>query len=218
MQMMKISKIFRSLVPKDAKFLEMFENAADNIVKAAVLLNQLMIIDDAEKRLTFVKQIKECETAGDDITHTIFEELNKTFITPIDREDIQSLTSLLNDVLDYMNGTAQKIKLYKPKKLSPQFLEISDLILQAARQIQIAIIELKNIKNPFKIKEACVRINEIENLADDVYHFGISELFEHEKDAIELIKQKDILSTLEKATDKAEDVADVLKTIIVKIA
>jgi len=215
---MKISKFFRTLVPKDTKFLYMFENAADNIVKAAVLLNQLMIIDDAEKRLIFVKQIKERETAGDDITHNIFEELNKTFITPIDREDIQSLTSLLDDVLDYMNGTAQKIKLFKPKKLPPQFLEISDLILQATRQIQIAIIELKNIKNPYKIKEACIRINEIENLADEVYHFGISELFEHEKDAIELIKQKEILATLEKATDKAEDVADVLKTIIVKFA
>ena len=215
---MKISKVFRALVPKDTKFLEMFENAADNIVKAAILLNQLMIVEEYEKKLAFVKQIKDCETAGDDITHNIFEELNRTFITPIDREDIQSLTSLLDDVLDYMNGTAQKIKLYKPKKFTPQFLEISDLILDASRQIQIAIIELKNIKNPHKIKEACVRINEIENQADDIYHLGISELFQNEKDAIELIKQKDILSTLEKATDKAEDVADVLKTIIVKIA
>jgi uncharacterized protein len=108
--------------------------------------------------------------------------------------------------------------LYKPKSFPPQFLEISDLILQASREILLAIKELKNIKNPYKIKEACIKINEIENHADDIYHFGLSELFEHEKDAIELVKLKDILSTLEKATDKAEDVSDVLKTIIVKIA
>jgi uncharacterized protein len=215
---MNISKFFRALVPKDSKFLDMFENASDNIVNAAVLLNQLMIAEDVEKRNTFVKQIKDLENIGDNITHTIFEELNKTFITPIDREDIQSLTSLLDDVLDYMNGIAQKIKLYKPKSFPPQFLEISELILLASKEIQLAIKELKNIKNPDKIKEACIKINEIENRADDIYHFGLSELFAHEKDAIELIKLKDILSTLEKATDKAEDVSDVLKTIIVKIA
>ena len=215
---MSLSRIFKILVPKDTKFFTMFESAADNIVKAAVTLNQLLLIDDIDKRNTFIKQIKEYETVGDDITHKIFEELNRTFITPFDREDIQSLTSLLDDVIDYMNGTGQKIRLYKPKTLSPQLIEISDLILQAARQIQLAINELKNIKNPYKIKEACVKINEIENRADDVYHFGISELFQNEKDAIELIKQKDILSSLEKATDKAEDVADVIKTIIVKLA
>lgn len=215
---MKISNLFRALVPKDTKFLNMFEDAADNIVKAASLLNQMLLIEDVEKRNVYVKQIKELEKSGDDITHIIFEELNKTFITPIDREDIQSLTSLLDDVLDYINGTAQKIQLYKPKKLTPSFLEISDLILQAAREIQKAIIELKNIKNPLKIKEACIKINEIENHADDAYHFGLTDMFQNEKDAIELIKLKDILATLEKATDKAEDVADVLKTIIVKLA
>jgi uncharacterized protein len=215
---MKVSKYLKSLISKESKFLDLFEDAAENLVKAAVLLNQLMIVDDDEKKLLIVKQIKVCETTGDDITHTIFEELNKTFVTPIDREDIQSLTSLLDDVLDYINGAAQKIKLYKQKVFSTHFVEMSDLILRASRQIQIAIIELKNIKNPFKIKEACVKINEIENLADDVYHIGISELFENEKDPIELIKQKDILSTLENSTDKAEDVADVLKTIIVKFS
>lgn len=213
---MNLRKIFRSLIPKETKFLDMFESASDNIVKAAVLLNQLIMIDDFDKRNALVKQIKEIESNGDTITHTIFEELNKTFITPIDREDIQSLTAFLDDVLDYINGTAQKIQLYKPKKLTPQFLEISDLILQAARQIQIAVIELKNIKNPMKIKEACIKINEIENHADDAFHIGLSDMFQNEKDAIELIKLKDILATLEKATDKAEDVADVLKTIIVK--
>lgn len=213
---MKIGNLIRAFIPKETKFLDMFEDAANNIVKAAGLLNQLLMIDDVEKRNVLVKQIKEIESNGDTITHTIFEELNKTFITPIDREDIQSLTAFLDDVLDYINGTAQKIQLYKPKKFPPQFLEISDMILQAGRQIQIAVIELKNIKNPMKIKEACIKINEIENRADDAFHLGLSEMFENEKDAIELIKQKDILATLEKATDKAEDVADVLKTIIVK--
>lgn len=215
---MDLSKIFQVLVPKDAKFYPMFESSAENIIKAAVLLNNLMIVDEIAKRELLIKQIKDIENIGDDITHNIFEELNKTFITPFDREDINKLASSLDDVLDYINSSAQKIQLYKPKELPDEFAAMSELILRASRELYNAILEIKNLKHPHKIKEACVVINEIENQADDIYHNLISDMFEKETNAIELIKKKEIINSLEKAIDKAEDVSDVLKSIVVKNA
>ena len=215
---MKISRLLQYLVPKEKKFYPLFEEAADYIVKAAVLLNKLLLIDDENEKAIIMRSIKELEDKGDNVAHTIYEELNKTFITPFDREDIQKLASSMDDVLDYINSCTTKIKLYKPRDVSKYSIEISEIIVQAAREIEVGIKELKNLKMPYKIKEACVRINELENQADEIYHQGISEFFDTEKDAIELIKKKDIILTLEKATDKAEDVSDVLKSIIVKIS
>ena len=215
---MKLSRFFQYLVPKETKFFPLFEESADYMVKAAVLLNKLLLIDDANEKANIIRQIKELEDKGDHVAHTIYEELNKTFITPFDREDIHTLASTMDDVLDFINGCSQKIKLYKPKEISRFSIEISELVVQATREIQTAVSELKNLKSPHKIKDACIRINDIENQADDVYHHAISEFFEKEKDAIELIKKNEIIQTLEKATDKAEDVSDVLKSIIVKIA
>jgi len=215
---MNLSKIFQVLVPKDGKFYPLFEQSSDNIVKAAILLNKLMLTEEISKRDIVIKEIKEIESAGDNVTHIIFEELNKTLITPFDREDIHKLASSLDDVLDYINSSAVKIRLYKPVVLPEELAKMSELILRAARELNNAIIELKNLKNPHKIKEACIVINEIENQADDIYHNFISDMFEKETNAIELIKKKEIILSLEKATDKAEDVSDVLKSIIVKLA
>lgn len=215
---MKISRFFEALVPKEKKFFPLFEADAENLMSAALLLNKLLITDDAELREKYIQQIKDHEKRGDEITHEIFDELNKTFITPFDREDIYNLNSSLDDVLDYINGVALKIKMYKPKVLRKEFIDLSELILFSSRELKEALIGLRDLKHPEKIKNHCIRINEIENQADDIYHTTISELFEKEKDAIELIKQYEILQNLEKATDMAEDVSDVIKTIIIKIA
>lgn len=215
---MNLSKIYSFLVPKDRKFLPLFEEASENLVKAATHLNKMLLLKDSGLRDAAISEIKEMERLGDDITHHIFDELNKTFITPFDREDIQELTSSLDDVLDDINSAAQRIRLYKPKEINTGFIEISELIVQDAREIRTAIFELKNIKNPARIKAACHRINEIENLADEVYYKTITACFTEETDAIELIKNKEIIQTLEKATDMAEDVSDVLKTILIKSA
>jgi len=215
---MRISRIFQVLVPKEKKFFPLFEADVENIVDAALLLNKLLLSTDPEMKEKYIAQIKDHEKKGDDITHQIFDELNKTFITPFDREDIYKLNSSLDDVLDYINGVALKIKMYKPKNIRPEFIELSELILFSCRELKNAITGLRDLKHPQKIKEHCIRINEIENQADDIYHYTISELFDKEKDAIELIKQYEIIQNLEKATDIAEDVSDVIKTIIVKIA
>jgi uncharacterized protein len=213
---MGISRIFQVLTPKERKFYPMFEQAADNLVKAAILLNKLFLTTDSADREKIIADIKEHEHISDDITHTLYDELNKTFITPFDREDINKLNDSLDDVLNMINSFAQKVKNHPPKNDSPYFLEISELILQASREIKTAIAELRNLKNPRKIMDSCIRINEIENQADEVNNKALADLFENEKDAIELIKIKEMISALEKATDRAEDVSDVLKAIIVK--
>lgn len=215
---MGIGKVFQILVPKDKKFHPLFEQAADNVVKAAILLNQLFLSNEEEKKAQIIQEIKKHEHLGDDLTHQIFEELNKTFITPFDREDIQRFTAKLDDVLDYINGSSQIIKLYKLTKNLPEFLELSELILQATREIKTAVSDLSSTKNLANIKKSCIRINEIENQADDIYYNAISMLFQNQTDAIELLKVKEVLSTLELATDRAEDVSDVIKTIVIKLA
>jgi predicted phosphate transport protein (TIGR00153 family) len=215
---MSINRFFQLLVPKDKKFIPLFEDAADNLVKGAQLLNKYFLTTDKAEKENIIIQIKEQEKLGDDVTHQIYDELNKTFITPFDREDIYKLNGSIDDVLDYINSAAQKFRLHPPKNELPAFLELSELILQAAREIKNAIVELRNLKHPSKIMESCIRINEIENQADELFHNGLSYIFENEKDAIELIKIKEVLSTLEKATDKEEDVSDVIKSVLVKIA
>ena len=213
---MGISKIISYLTPKEKKFYPMFEESTENLVKGAILLNKYFLVSDKDEKAKIITAIKEHEKIGDDITHRIYDELNQTFITPFDREDIFKLNGSIDDVLDLINTFCQKVRNLQPKNEPKCFLELSELILQAAREIKVAILELKNLKNPKKIMDSCIRINEIENQADDIYHNALTNLFRDEKDAIELIKIKEMLSSLEKATDKAEDVSDVLKSIIVK--
>ncbi|MEI6124018.1 MAG: DUF47 family protein [Bacteroidota bacterium] len=216
---MGLNKVFQYFIPKEKKFFPLFENVAENVEKGAILLNKLLLLIGNEKeKQALVTQIKQCEEKGDDNTHKIFDELNKTFITPFDREDIQALTSSLDDVLDYINSCAKRIQLYKVTELPINTIEISELLVQATRELKVAIGELKNLKHPHVIKRACIKLNEIENRVDDLYYMSISDLFDNEKNAIELIKKDAILKTLETATDKAEDVSDVLKAIIVKVA
>jgi len=216
---MGVNKIFQFFVPKEKKFFPLFEGVAENLEKGAVLLNKLLLlIGDEEAKPALVAQIKQCEDRGDDLTHSIFDELNKTFITPFDREDIQELTSSLDDVLDWINACAKKIELYKINSLPINSIEISELLVEACRELRTSIGELSNLKHPQDIKKSCVRLNEIENQVDDLYYMSVSDLFENEKDPIRLIKKDAILSTMETATDKAEDVSDVLKSIIVKVA
>lgn len=213
---MGISKLLHFLTPKEKIFYPMFEESAENLVRGAILLNKYFLVSDKEEKAKIITSIKEHEKIGDDITHRIYDELNKTFITPFDREDINKLNGSIDDVLDLINTFSQKMRNLAPKTEPKCFLELSELILQATREIKTAILELKNLKNPKKIMDSCIRINEIENQADEIYHSSLSNLFRDETDAIELIKIKEMLASLEKATDKAEDVSDVLKSIIVK--
>ena len=203
--------IRKLLLPKEEKFFPMFEDMAEMISKSAHLLARIIDHNEPSKQEETFIEIKLLETKADDIVHQVFDTLDTTFITPFDREDIQRLTSKMDDVLDYINATSQQIRLYKPKKLVPQFRELCLVVVRGCEQIRVAVLQLHDLKNPGKI-------NELENIADDIYHQLISELFDTETDPIELIKNKEILETLESTTDRIEDVSDILKTIIIKSA
>jgi len=215
---MGLNAFFQRLLPRDKKFFPMFESLAGIIVESAQILARLFDEPDFEKQAELALKIKDLENDGDNIAHDIFDELDQTFITPFDREDIHQLVSTLDDVIDLINGVSQRIRLYRPKKFPPQFREFGLILIHGSEEIQTAVSELKNLKKPDKIEAACIRINELENLGDDLYHMVISDLFQNEKDAIELIKVKEVLQTIERACDRIEDVADVLKTIIIKVA
>jgi uncharacterized protein len=206
------------LLPKEEKFFPLFEELADLVSESSHVLLKVVESPEPAQQHEHFREIKSLEKRADDIAHGVFDALDVTFITPFDREDIHQLVSKMDDVLDLINSASQQIKLYKPKKLLPQFKEMVVLIIRGCDQIKIAIHELRNLKKPGKISDACVKINELENVADDIFHQLISELFETEKNAIELIKNKEILETLEMATDSVEDVSDILKTIIIKSA
>jgi uncharacterized protein Yka (UPF0111/DUF47 family) len=149
----------------------------------------------------------------------IFDDLNTTFITPFDREDINHLSNRLDDVTDYINSCAKKIVLYNPKQIPASAVDIANLIKEGAIFISKAVDELDVLKKSRKkVTQYCAELHNIENKADDVYEHFLIDLFENQKDAVEIIKQKEIMYELEKATDAAEYVGKIIKTIIVKYA
>lgn len=211
-----MANLFNLLAPKERKFFPMFESASSNLVDAAKVLVELVNTPAGDTRLDLVRKIEDLEHKGDDITHDIFNYLSATFITPFDREDIHMLTSAMDDVIDFIHGSSKRISLYKIDKLTPEIKKLAELVLRGVEELHIAVSELKNLKNVAKINEACVKINSLENHADDIYNMAIASLFENEKDPINIIKFKEIYHTLEVATDKCEDAANVIKTIVVK--
>jgi len=165
------------------------------------------------------KEIKEIEHIGDEITDKTYIQLNKSFITPFDREDIHQLTANIDDVVDSINGVSRRVCLYKPKKLIPIYKEMAELIYKCAIELEIAIHCLKDpVANKEKITIACEKVTAIEHDADDLYFAGVSELFEKEEDPKELLKNNKILEILERCVDEEEDVTDTLKAILIKMA
>ncbi|MFC5282528.1 DUF47 domain-containing protein [Pedobacter alpinus] len=213
-----MNNIFSYFIPKDRKFFPLFENASANLVEMSVLLKLLVETDDLKVRLPLHKQIEQLEHKGDEITHQVYLELSKTFITPFDREDIHALATALDDVADYMHGSSNRILLYNVNESTEAIKKLAELVGQACVDVDKAIKELKNLKNIRLIADSCVRINSIENQADYVFDKAIGDLFDFEDDAKVIMKYKEVLSGLESATDMCEDVANVLETILVKNA
>ena len=201
------------LIPQDKHFFNMLENESGNVLDGSkVFLEMLNNYENVkEKQL----KIKDIEHQGDDFVHEIFEELNKTFITPIDHEDISALASAFDDVLDYIDGTATRFVLYEIKKPEKNMIKLAEVILKQSTELNIAICGLRNIKNPKDIEKRCIEVNRLENVADDIYKSSVAQLFK-QKDAIEIMKLKEIYERLEFATDKCEDAANVISDIVVK--
>lgn len=216
---MSLNSIFQYFVPKDKKiFFPLFEQATQNVVNMATILVETVNSTDPANREELFKQIDKLENKGDEITHQVYLELGKNFITPFDREDIHKLTSAIDDVADYIQGAANRMCLYRIDDFNEPICNLSELTLQAAIELEKAVKELKDLKNTRKIADACIRINSFENQADMIFNQAVADLFLYETDAIRLIKYKEILTALETATDMCEDAADVMESILVKNA
>lgn len=208
-------KIF---VPKNKVFYDLFENVAHNVALMGNKLRVLVGEPDFDKRTAIINQIEDLEHANDDLTHRIFTELGRNFITPFDREDIHYLATSLDDIADYIYASAKKINFYRVNPNDSGIQKLTEIIDQCAAQVQIAVKELRNMKNLRLVTEAFVKINSMENQADDVFDLSIERLFETEADAKEVIKKREIYTVMEIATDKCEDAANVIESIIIKYA
>jgi len=202
-----------SLIPKDTSFFQMFEAMSDNLVTGArTLVNLFADYRDVERTIDSVQAI---ERQGDELTHSVLTKLNQTFITPFDREDIHQLASSLDDVLDFVNASGARLVMYRISNPPPAAGELAKIILLQSQELQRAVALLQKQKNG-DVLSHCVEINRLENEADQVSQRGIAALFDNEKDPINLIKIKELLEFLERATDKAEDAANVLETVVLK--
>jgi uncharacterized protein len=191
---------------------------ADGGNKMGRLLKNVVSEPDVDKRAALVSQVEEQEHVNDDLTHKVFTELGRNFITPFDREDIHYLASALDDICDYIYSTAKKINFYKVNPNDTGIQKLADLIVEGTIQIGLAVRELRNMRDMRKITDALVKINSIENQADDVFDMSIDRLFDTEPDAKEVIKKREIYQVMETVTDKCEDAANVIESIIIKYA
>ncbi len=205
-------------VPKNKIFYDLFEDVVATVNEMANLLKIIVHEPDFDKRSIFIKQVEDLEHKNDEHTHRIFTELGRNFITPFDREDIHSLASALDDIADYIYSSAKKINFYRVNPNDTGIRKLADLIAEGSVQIKNAVGELRNMKNMRKITDALVKVNSIENQADDIYDMSVDRLFETEPDAKEVMKKREIYQVMETATDMCEDAANVIESIIIKYA
>lgn len=204
------------MVSKNALFFDLFAEDTANLVEQAKKFNLMFTVSNKNEFNAIIREIRELEQKGDDITHKIFLELADNFITPFDREDIHALAASIDDIADYINGCSSRIELYGVKEFSKSMVLMSEVLLKQVMEIDTAIRDLRNMRNAQRVRDAIVRINSLENHADDIFDEAIARLFSEQDNAMVLIKQKEVLSSLETATDKCEDVASVLESILVK--
>jgi len=217
----KINAGLKFFVPKDESFFPLFENQARCTLEASKLLNDLIYQKTDQEREAIFNKIKELESEADNYTHKVYEQLNVSFLTPFDREDVHALASHLDDVLDYIYAVSQRIQWYKPKpkKISEEFKNFVTVIGKMAEEVEVAVFHLRDAgKNKELILQSCINLNSLENEADRIFYAYMSALFENKADEnfLEIIKNKDIFQTLEKCADAAEDVSDIIKTILIK--
>ncbi len=199
------------LIPREEKFYEDFKMMADQLRHGARLLEQMIATDPPA--FDKAHEIKEVEHQCDFLTHEIIQRLNKTFVTPIDREDIHELARTLDDVIDEIDNAAHLLPLYRIEKIRSGTRELVRVILQQTDELRNAVEALEARKG---VLERAIEINRLENEADRIHKNAVGLLFEEEKDPITVMKWKEILDVLERATDRCEDVANLLENVVVK--
>jgi len=209
--------VFRlPFIPREEKFFDLFEASAQNMVKTAQRLKQLVNTwENVEEK---VSEITKLEHEGDRITHKVMEQLHRTFVTPFDREDIALLSHTLDDVTDFIHAAADAMFIYKVDRPGQRAKELSDIIVQATAEVERAMPQLRHRAQLRQILERCVEINRLENEADRVFRSAMAELFTDTTDIAEIIKWREIYEHMESATDRCEDVANVLEGVALKHA
>jgi uncharacterized protein len=202
-----------SVFSKGQDYFELFDKVAANISRAAGIL--VAIMEHFTNLENWAKEVHELEEDGDLLTHDIIKKLNKSFVSPIDREDIHALAARLDDIIDFIWGTAERLAVFKMKEATKEAVVMSKELLTTVELVQKAISSLRE-KKYAQIQEYCVEINKLENKMDRIFRDALGQLFEKTKDPVLVIKWKEIYEHLENASDKCEDVADVLETIAMK--
>jgi hypothetical protein len=214
---MGLGSIVRFLLPKDDKFLNYFEQAAENLKKAGDLYVDLGKVTSRAELTLLRDEIKRLEHIGDEITHKIFEELNQSFITPFDREDIYTLTKSMDDVLDLIDHVADLLLLYQIDKLDEEISLLLKVANRAIKEIHKAVSLLRQMKYD-SVRDHIVRVHEMENEGDRLYRLFMGKLFAEQKDAIHLLKYNSLYNEMEHAIDKCEDLMNAIEAIMLKNA
>lgn len=214
---MLLDKVFSFMVPKQKKFFPLFVEAANNLVDTAELIHKLLTINSEEQMLAIHKQVKDLERNGDRITKTLNAELNQTFITPFDREDINLITEKLDTIVDLLNSVSKKIKYYNITEFPQEFIKVSEIILLSCKEIQHVMQSVKSGSDFIKHYSSYEKIHTNENIVDDIYQEFLGRLFRERHDAIEIIKYRDVLNALEKSIDKTDDFAKLCTSISIKL-
>ncbi|MFC1984407.1 DUF47 domain-containing protein [Chloroflexota bacterium] len=203
-------------VPREQKFFDLFEESARNVVKGAQELKGM--VDTWEDIRKSVDEITGLEHKGDGITHEIMEQLNRTFVTPFDREDIALLAHSLDDVIDFIYAAATRMLVYKINHSTPRAKELAEIIVQVAVEVEGVIPYLRHRAELKKVLPRCVEINRLENISDEVFRSALTELFDETKDVTQIIKWREIYEHMESATDRCEDVSNVIEGVALKYA
>jgi predicted phosphate transport protein (TIGR00153 family) len=202
------------LLPRDERFFDLFTKVAELNVEASQLLTEILKADN-ERRLPLVEAMKRCEHSADEATHEVVQRLDRSFITPLDREDIHMLASRLDDILDIMDGTARRVQIFRPGKAPEGALMIAETITKACNELLTAVRMMEKAK-PGEMIPALARVKRLEEDGDAIYHEWLGRLFDGSPDPLAVMKWKEIYDNLEKTLDHAEDVANVLESIAIK--
>jgi predicted phosphate transport protein (TIGR00153 family) len=204
------------LLPQEMGFFELFKESGDHMVAAMREFQRMLEYpNEMESRS---RQIKELEHKADDVTHRTMVLLHRTFITPLDREDIHTLIKTMDDILDFIDASAQRLFLYEVRRIPAEMVKLADLTFDSVELVRKAVQLLTNLKNGSEILKICVEINQLENQADNVLRNAVAQLFRDENDLKLLIKLKEIYELLETVTDRCEDVANVIESIVLEYA
>jgi uncharacterized protein Yka (UPF0111/DUF47 family) len=215
---MSLNAIISWLKPREMVFFDLLEAAMGNVYQASQVFDREIRSNDAARFAELRRQMKDFEHTGDDLTQQIIERLNHTFVTPLEREDILHLAFAIDDVVDRLHSVCERLILYRISHVMPAMTEISSIIVEGSGEIMHLTKSLRNMSNQKEINDRIRRVHELETKADSIYHAALAQIFEDPKDAIELIKWKELLEQVEHATDKIELVAKVVGSTVMKNA